>query len=68
MGRIGPSGTAASSAWLKRQAVQIIGMLPEDPAQARAVLAYSLDVLDYLDRESPNTGVVRLVRPVAETG
>lgn len=49
--------------WLKRQAVQVTGMLPEDPEEARAVLSYSREIVDYLDK-----GSGRRLRLVGVTG
>lgn len=37
--------------WLKRQAIQIVSQLPEDRAQALAVLAYAKLLMDFMSGE-----------------
>lgn len=51
-------GTPRADAWLKRQAVQVTGMLPEDPEEARTVLAYSRAIIDFLEKGATRLRVI----------
>lgn len=55
--------------WLKRQALQIVVQLPDDPGEARAVLDYARSLVrEYLgeDRVSDQGAVISRLRPSAK--
>lgn len=51
--------------WLKRQALQISTMLPEDPGEARRVLMYALELQGgFLNEEAGGSGGGSNVVPI----
>lgn len=55
---------ARKTVYLKRQALTIVSMLPENPEDARAVLEYAKLLVVFLNEEAGETGAnVRSLRP-----
>jgi hypothetical protein len=59
--------SGAAGRWLRRQAIQVTSMLPEDPDEARAVLGLSRELIDgFVDeRKEAQEAGIRLVKGVA---